>query len=239
MAELNDLLGDNGSLKIPELSGSIGGMPNKVLMADARSDLNGNWGLSVLGYLLYMVFVGSFYCFVFTSAFFVGMVGGVCGSDVGVAGRAMLKVVQFAEVFLSGAFAVGFCSFFLGIAQEGEARLELLFTGFKRFWTAFGAYFISTLFIFLWSLLLIVPGIIAIFRYAMVYFIVADDADCGALEAIRRSKEIMAGNKWKFFCLNWRFFWWAILCNLTLGIGYIWLVPYMQTTFAKFYEDIK
>ena len=74
----------------------------------------------------------------------------------------------------------------------------------------------------------------------MAFFIIADDADCGPLEAISRSKEMMKGNKWKLFCLHWRFFGWALLAAFfTFGIGYLWLVPYMQTSFAKFYEDVK
>ncbi len=72
----------------------------------------------------------------------------------------------------------------------------------------------------------------------MAFFVIADDEDCGPLEAISRSKEMMRGNKWKFFCLNWRFFWWGLLCMI-LPIGFLWLVPYMQTSFAKFYEDVK
>ncbi len=89
-------------------------------------------------------------------------------------------------------------------------------------------------------LLLIIPGIIATFRYAMAFFIIADDEDCGPLEAITRSKEMMKGNKWKFFCLNWRFFGWSLLAVFfTFGIGFLWIVPYMQTSFAKFYEDVK
>ena len=81
-------------------------------------------------------------------------------------------------------------------------------------------------------------GLVAAFRYAMAFFIIADDEDCGALEAISRSKEMMRGNKWKFFCLHWRFFWWGLLCML-FPIGMLWLVPYMQTSSAKFYEDVK
>jgi len=244
MAGLNDLI--SSADDAPQASGlggsmggSIGGSSNKELMADARIALSGNWGMGVLGYVLYIVLMLSFYLFVFSAALFVGVAGGLGGGNTVAAGEAMKGAVQIVELLLTGAFTVGFCSFFLVIAQEGEARLECLFTGFKRFWKSFGAYFLSTLFIVLWTMLFIVPGIIATFRYAMVYFIIADDEDCGPLEAITRSKEMMEGNKWKFFCLHWRFFWWAILCNLTLGIGYLWLVPYMQTSFAKFYEDVK
>ena len=147
------------------------------------------------------------------------------------------QIIQFA---ISGALMVGFMGFFLGIAQENEARLETLFIGFRRFWKSLGVYFFYTLFILLWTLLLIIPGIIATFRYAMVFFIVADDEDCGAFEALGRSKEMMKGNKWKYFCLQWRFIWWSLLATFfTFGIGFLWLVPYMQTAQAKFYEDVK
>jgi len=240
MAGLNDLISDGGSSpQTPEQGGSVGGSSNKELMADARMALSGNWGMGILGYVLYVALVMSFYLFIFSAALFVGVVSGLSGANTEAAGQAIKGVAQLVEFFLTGAFTVGFCSFFLVIAEEGEARLECLFTGFKRFWTSFGAYFLSTLFIFLWLLLFIAPGIVAMFRYAMVYFIIADDEEVGPLEAIRQSKEMMKGNKWKFFCLHWRFLGWAILCNLTLGIGYLWLIPYMQTSFAKFYEDVK
>ncbi len=240
MADLTDLLGEGSTLKTPGLGDAVGGSSNKELMADARMSLSGNWGMGVLGYVLYTVFVMSFYLFVFSAAVFVGVIGGLSGSNTAAAAQSMKWFSQLVELFVSGAFMVGFNSYFLVIAQEGETRLECLFTGFKRFWTSFGAYFLSTLFTILWMFLFIIPGIIAAFRYAMVYFIVADDEDCGPLEAITRSKEMMVGNKWKFFCLNWRFFWWSLLAGIfTFGIGFLWLVPYMQTSFAKFYEDVK
>jgi uncharacterized membrane protein len=211
---------------------------NRELMVQARVALTGNWGSAVLGYVLCVVLIVSLYLFVFSSAFFVGAVGGLSGANTEVATEAMQGIIQLAEFLFSGAFMVGFARFFLVIVQERQVRLECLFAGFKRFWTAFGAYFFSNLFVALWSMLLIVPGIIAIFRYAMTFFVLADDPTCGPLEAITRSKEMMVGNKWKFFCLHWRFFWWWLLC-LIIPIGFLWLVPYMKTTFARFYEDVK
>ena len=153
---------------------------------------------------------------------------------------AMNMFSNLVQWLVSGAFMVGFFGFFLGIAQENAARMELLFVGFRRFWKSFGTYFFYSVFIFLWSLLFIIPGIIATFRYAMAFFIIADDEDCGALEAISRSKEMMKGNKWKLFCLCWRFFgWWLLAVFFTFGIGFLWLIPYIQTSLAKFYEDVK
>lgn len=239
MASLSDALGEGGgSLKVPGLGDSIGGSSNKDLMAEARMALSGNWGMAILGYVLYFALIMSFSLFLASSIFFVSMVSAVGGTSSVTAVTAMQFVAQMVEFLVSGAFMAGFMGFFLGIAQEGEARLELLFVGFRRFWKSFGTYFLYGLFVFLWSLLFIIPGIIAAFRYAMAFFIIADDEDCGALEALGRSKEMMKGNKWKFFCLHWRFFGWGLLCTI-IPIGFLWLVPYMQTSFAKFYEDVK
>lgn len=240
MAGLNDLLDEGGSLGLPGLGDGVGGSTNKDLMADARMSLSGNWGMAILGYILYTVLLMSFSMFVFTAVFFVSMVSQVGGANAAAATGAMNLFANLVEMLVSGAFMVGFARFFLGIAQEGSARLELLFVGFQRFWKSFGTYFFYTLFIVLWTLLFIIPGIIATFRYAMAFFIIADDEDCGSLEAISRSKEMMKGNKWKLFCLHWRFVGWALLAMFfTFGIGFLWLIPYMQTSFAKFYEDVK
>ncbi len=238
MAGLNDLLNEGGSLKTPGLDDALGGSSNKDLMAEARMVLSGNWGMAVLGYVLYCILVMSFSVFLFSSVLFVSILGAASGTSPEIAVGAMQFFAQIVELLVSGAIVVGFMGFFLGIARDAEARLELLFVGFRRFWKSFGTYFFYSLFVFLWSLLFIIPGIIATFRYAMVFFIIADDEDCGALEALGRSKEMMKGNKWKFFCLNWRFFWWGLLCMI-IPIGMLWLVPYMQTSFAKFYEDVK
>ena len=241
MTEADNLnFGKADSPQKPRFGASKRSLSNRELMAGARGALTGNWGVAVLGYVLCLVLIASLYLFVFSSAFFVGAVGGLSGANTEVAMEAMQGIIQLAEFLFSGAFMVGFARFFLVIVQERQVRLECLFAGFKRFWTAFGAYFFSNLFVAFWSMLLIVPGIIAVFRYAMTFFVLADDPTCGPLEAITRSKGMMVGNKWKFFCLNLRFIGWAILATFfTLGIGYFWLIPYMRTTFAKFYEDVK
>jgi uncharacterized membrane protein len=95
------------------------------------------------------------------------------------------------------------------------------------------------LFILLWTLLLIIPGIIAAISYSMTFYILADDNSIGAMDAIDKSKKMMDGYKWKYFCLGLRFLGWALLCILTLGIGFLWLMPYMQVSMAKFYDDVK
>jgi uncharacterized membrane protein len=87
-------------------------------------------------------------------------------------------------------------------------------------------------------LLLIIPGIMAGLSYSQTFYILSEDPSIGAMDAIRKSKEMMYGNRWKLFCLGLRFIGWLLLCILTLGIGFIWLAPYMAVSMAKFYDDL-
>ncbi|MFC1462990.1 DUF975 family protein, partial [Verrucomicrobiota bacterium] len=77
------------------------------------------------------------------------------------------------------------------------------------------------------------------YMYAMILFVIADNASVGALGALSASKQMMAGKKWKFFCLNLRFLGWMILCIFSLFIGYLWLGPYIAASVAAFYEDVR
>jgi uncharacterized membrane protein len=95
------------------------------------------------------------------------------------------------------------------------------------------------LYIFLWLLLLIVPGIITALSYAMVFYILADNPTLKPQDILEQSKQMMNGYKWKLFYLLLRFFLLALLCVLTLGIGFLWLIPYVNITIAKFYDDVK
>ncbi len=186
---------------------------NKDLMAQARAALSGKWGLAV-GALAIVTLINI--------------------------AAEIVPVVNFiVPLIIAGPLALGVAIFTLAIARNKETKVTEVFSGFDRFATALATYLLSLLFIILWALLLIIPGIIAALSYSQIYFILADNPSIGAMEAIDRSKKMMMGNKWKIFCLGWRFFGWALLCVLTLGIGFLWLFPYMSVTFAKFYEDIK
>jgi uncharacterized membrane protein len=99
--------------------------------------------------------------------------------------------------------------------------------------------FLVTLFVALWSLLLIIPGLIKAYAYAMTPFILEENPDMPAYDAIKYSEKIMMGHKWDFFILNLSFIGWAILCCFTFGIGYLWLIPYIQLAQCEFYEDLK
>jgi uncharacterized membrane protein len=142
-------------------------------------------------------------------------------------------------IIISGPLMLGYVMAFLVFVRKRELRLSQLFDGFKHFVNAFLAYILMIVFIILWTLLLIIPGIIAAFRYAMTFFILADNPDMEGLTAITQSKELMQDRKWKYFCLLCRFIGWLLLSILTLGIGLLWLIPYVQTSLTIFYEDLK
>lgn len=191
--------------------GASGSTPNRELMARARASLQGQWGNAVVACILYMAI-----SFAINMIPFAGVLG----------------------LLIAGPFYVGFCMFFLSVIRA-HGEVSQLFSGFQQFGRALGAYLLMVLFIILWTLLLIIPGIIMAYAYMMTFFVLADDPHVGAREAIRRSKEMMRGNKWKLFCLYFRFIGWSLLALLTCGIGFLWLMPYMQAAAAHFYEDVK
>lgn len=88
------------------------------------------------------------------------------------------------------------------------------------------------------QLLLIIPGIMASYSYAMTGYILAEHPELTASEAIAQSKDMMAGNRWRLFCLQFSFIGWDILCALTLGIGNLALRPYRHAAEAAFYREL-
>lgn len=201
---------------------------NKVLMLQAREALSGKWGLAIGGFVVYELVMIAFN--VAVNSVFKLIFGKTVLSNA--LGSLALYIVM-------GPLLVGAMFFFLSLSRKQEPVIKDLFRGFSKFWVAVKAYLLMVLFVMLWTLLLIIPGIIAALSYSQIFFILADDDSIGALDAIKKSKKMMEGNKWKFFCLVLRFIGWSLLCILTLGIGFLWLFPYMMVSYAKFYDDIK
>jgi uncharacterized membrane protein len=195
---------------------------NKDLMTQARKSLSGRWGLAVGTFFVYMLIMG-----VISSGNYFASFGG------------LTFACNIAMLLLGGAFALGAATFSLAIARNEDAKLDMIFSGFKYYGKTLGLYLLMTLFVLLWLLLLIVPGIIAAISYSMAFYIMRDDPDIKAMKAIDASKKMMYGYKWKYFCLCLRFIGWFILGILSLGIGFLWIVPYVSISFAKFYDDVK
>ena len=147
-------------------------------------------------------------------------------------------VVGLIMFFIGSIVNVGYSKFNLNIIDLKKAELSQIFDYFKHWSTAILTNLLKTLYIFLWSLLFIVPGIIAAYRYSMTSFILAENPDLAPDEAVAESKRIMQGNKWRLFCLNLSFIGWDILSLLTFGILSFWVGPYKQTATAAFYRSI-
>ncbi len=143
------------------------------------------------------------------------------------------------SLLIAGPLTLGLVGCFVRLVRNETFTFEGLFDGFKYFKSALVLQLLVAIFTFLWSLLLIVPGIIAAYRYAMSFYILNDNPQMGAKEALEESKKMMNGFKGKLFLLHLSFIGWALLSILSLGIGFLWLVPYVQTATANFYQNLK
>lgn len=185
---------------------------NSILMKEAREALSGKWGFVMGVCVLYFL--------------------------ITIAVQNIKDIGWILSMLISGPMIFGLTTFTLSFIRNEEAKISQIFDGFKIFEKTFIAYLLMVLFTLLWTLLLIVPGIIAAISYSQLFYILADDQKLSPKEALKKSKKMMYGYKWKYFCLNLRFLGWGILSLLTLGVGFLWLFPYVQVTKAKFYEEL-
>ena len=152
-----------------------------------------------------------------------------------------IAALIFAVIYfiLGSIIEIGYSLFNLDLVdRQKEPEIGTLFGYFSHWKTTASAKLLQTVYVILWSLLLIIPGIIASYSYAMTSYILAEHPELDPSEAIARSKEMMEGNRWRLFCLQFSFIGWSLLSSLTLGIGNLWLTPYKQTATAAFYREI-
>ena len=151
----------------------------------------------------------------------------------------MAVVYAIVTLIIGGPVTLGYVKFNLDMVNGYRPSFSDLFSQFGRFKEAFVMQLLRSIFIFLWSLLLVIPGIIATFSYAMAPYILYENPGMSASDAIAASKQMMDGNKWRLFCLNFSFIGLSILSVFTLGILNLWLIPYMEASYAAFYEELK
>ena len=134
---------------------------------------------------------------------------------------------------------IGLIRYMTNFINSKEATFELLFSKFKDWKQVIITYLHQFVMIFLFTLLLIIPGIIKGYGYALVSYILADDSTIDSKEALKLSEEMMKGHKWELFVFGLSFFGWHLLAIFTLGILEIWIMPYQQTATTKFLLNIK
>lgn len=204
----------------------------------ALAALKGNWAQAVVTSIVLMALI-----YLFSGPYlyvdFVGLDQLMMSSPKFVWGS--LGLFYFGFIFIYMPMFVGYANATLALYNEGDNRLlsntvsGTLRPYFRNVW----GMFLTGLFVFLWTLLLFIPGVIKSLAYSMVPYILNDYPELSANQAINLSKKMMKGHKLDLFCLILSFVGWSILNIFTVGIGTLWLYPYMYTSMAAFYQDVK
>ena len=217
-------------------------MTSSELRAIARRNLEGTWGISV-GVALVAALLG-------------GLIVGT-GSNINfnlnedtvrnlppifwtvlLPLASVTGLLSLAALILGGTVELGYAKFLLKQHDRKELQFSDLFSQFDRFGTGFAQKFLRILYTTLWTLLFIIPGIVKSLSYAMTPFILEDHPEMTASEAIKASMKLMDGHKMDLFILGLSFIGWSLLACLTMGIGYLFLTPYINAAYAAFYRNI-
>ena len=144
-------------------------------------------------------------------------------------------VLSLVTVVLSA----GFIQYLLSVRRGQETPYSTLFDGFLFAGKVILLSIVQYIFVFLWSLLFVIPGIIAGYRYRFALYNLCENPQMGVMEALNMSKAQTRGHKWELFVLDLSFIGWDILCTLTLGILSIWIMPYRNQTDIGYFQAIK
>ena len=212
----------------------------KELKDNAKQYLRGNWGWAIIVFLITAIIVG-----IFTGAghwldeTYINYDGtNIFYQFASPIGSILLWIGSFIGLSRNIAFLE------LRDDQKEEKPYMAAFSVFteNRFGPELINFVLVSIFTFLWTWLLIIPGIIKAYSYSMTPYIVKDmvasDKQVGATDGINASKELMKGHKMNLFIFDLSFLGWNILAAITCGIGYLWVTPYYQTAKANFYRHI-
>ena len=176
--------------------------------------------------------------------FIVSLILGVCTSSYSTISSGSFTTVCFtslgtiAALVLNGPFELSQNKIALNVMRGKDVTIEMTFDGFKNFVNAFLLELVNSIFIFLWSLLFVIPGIIKELSYSMSFYLLADNPGLTQDQAREKSIAMMNGNKWRLFCLRISFIGWYLLCVITCGILLFWVIPYVKCAEAEFYRDL-
>ena len=197
---------------------------NQTYKDRALASLEGKWGSAAIATLIIAIITGGI-----STVITLPM-----GSDT-VAGLSTNGIWSLLCLPLEWGFTV----YFLSLIRQEDIRYERLFEGYKDFIRTFLMEFLYCLAVAVGTCLFIVPGIILGIGLCMAPYILKDDPQISAMDALMKSWQMTRGHKMKLFWLGLSFIGWIILSFCTFGLGFFLLAPYMEATFAHYYEDIK
>ena len=144
-----------------------------------------------------------------------------------------------ATILLSAPFSISIIMIYLRLADGIRPEISNTFDGFSIFGKSVLLVVLIEIFVTLWSLLFIVPGIIKAYSYSLAPYILAENPEMSANDAIKESKRLMNGHKMDFFVLQLSFIPWILLVCVTFGVASIYVSPYISATYVNFYNSIK
>lgn len=157
---------------------------------------------------------------------------------IGIASIGIIIAVLI-SIFVINPIEIGTSRFFLKSLTEDTEIREVLFAFDYGYKNVVKILFIRNLKIFLWSLLFIIPGIVKGYEYRMISYLLAENPELTEEEAFRLSRQMMDGQKWEAFVLDWSFFGWDLLVAITMGIvGIFYVNPYVCLTNAALYDTL-
>ncbi len=203
---------------------------NQEYKTEALDALRGNWAPALVATIIYLVL-----------AMAISGASGIPEAYGRTVPASLALGLGVLEILVVWPLAVGFNNSFRLLLETGDDRManNMFALGFGNFLHNVWGMFLTGVFIFLWTLLFVIPGIVKSFSYAMTPFILVEHPELPANRAIDESSRLMKGRKFDLFWLYLSFIGWAVLCFLSLGIGFLWLIPYIQTSLASFYADVK
>ncbi|MGN0191274.1 MAG: DUF975 family protein [Candidatus Cryptobacteroides sp.] len=207
---------------------------NQEFKNSALSVLRGNWAISVLATLVYIVLM----CIVTGATSIYQIINDPFSETLlGLSGGGSLILILLVGYPIMVGFAYSFCAFYT--YSDSNLVQNTFSYGFKHYGRAIGGMLLVDIFTILWTLLFVIPGIVKAYSYALTPYILIDDPQISVREAIRKSQRMMTGQKFNLFYLQLSFIGWFLLSCISGGIGFLWLVPYYMTSQAVFYRNLK
>lgn len=147
-------------------------------------------------------------------------------------------IVSIASIFIIAPFTLSRHYVYLKVARGENVRFVDAFYGFKDYWASVRLYLLTNIYIYLWSFLLLIPGIVAMYKYSFAFYYLAENPRSSAKKCIKESKELTYCFKGNLFLLDLSFIGWNLLVLMTLGILGIWVYPYRQASYSTAYLDL-
>lgn len=151
----------------------------------------------------------------------------------------MIVVVSALCILVGSIVGLGYAKFNLALFENEKVSFKMIFSERSRYKECFKLFLLQFIFVGVGGLFFVIPGIIAFYANIMGAYIMLENPELTAREALAKSREMMKGNKWRLFCLSFSFIGWDILAALTLGIGHLFLCPYVEAANAAFYRELK